>query len=168
MKGRILVLFLILTLCFQMLVSCSNEKEFTYCELVLTLDDSFEEESDEDFDFILSNGETVVSVVRVSLDVSLDIGISPTYTPRGFAAFFMNKSGKSDELLMRGDIPYYIYVEETNGREIFYTVTFYRSIHAYFAVAYATEAENREAFAERFLEYAELVYFSDAPDIKTE
>ena len=168
MKGRILILFLILTLCFQTLVSCTDEKEFTYCEMVFTLDDGFEEESDEDFNFILNNGEIVVSVVRVSLDACLEIGISPTYTPRGFAAFFMNKSGKSDELLMRGDIPYYTYVEETNGREVFYTVTFYRSLHAYFAVAYATEADNREEFAERFLEYADLVYFNDAPDIKTE
>ena len=167
MKGRILILFLILTLCFQMLVSCSDEKEFTYCELVLTLDDSFEEENDENSNFTLSNGEIVVDVIRISLDASLDVGISPTYTPRGFAAFFMNKSGKSDELLMRGDIPYYTYVEETNGRELFYTVTFYRSMHAYFAVAYATAAENREAYAERFLEYADSVYFNDAPEIKT-
>ena len=168
MKGRVLILFLILTLIAQSLISCESAKEFTYCEMVLTLDKSFEEEEDESFDFIVSNGEVAVSVVRISLDAALDMGISNTYTPKGFAAFFMHKSGKSDELLMRGTIPYYTYTQEGEGREIFYTVTFYRSMHAYFAVAYATDVENKEEAAERFLEYADAVYFTDAPDIKTE
>ena len=168
MKGRIIILFLILTLTVGALISCTREKEFTYCEMVLSLDTSFEEEEDENFDFIVSNGEVAVSIVRISLDACLDMGISETYTPKGFAAFFMNKSGKSDELLMRGTIPYYTYTQETDGREIFYTVTFYRSMHAYFAVAYATESKNKEEKGEIFLEYADAVYFNDAPDIKTE
>lgn len=168
MKGRILSLFLILTLIFTCLVSCSDVREFTHCELTLVLDKSFEEEESDDFDLLLTNGDVAVSLIRITFEAGFNQGISDTYTAKGFAAFFMNKSGKSEEIYEYGDVPYYTYTETSGDREIFYTVTFYRSFNAYFIVAYATGAKYKDGYPEQFLEYALNAYFNDAPDIKTE
>lgn len=165
MKGKVLILFLILTFSFFALVSCSDTKEFTHCELTLVLDKSFQEQESEEFDLLLSNGDAVISLTRISFEAGFDSGIPDTLTPKGFAAFFMNKSGKSDELLMRGELPYYTYNESVNGSDIFYTVTFYRSYNAYFIVAYATPLQNKNELSEKFLWYAENAYFNDAPEI---
>ena len=165
---RATFLFLILTAIALMLSACSESYEFTHCELTLILEEGFEEKESDNYDLLVSNGEAVVSLNRISLDTSFESGISDTYTAKGFAAFFMNKSGKSDELLMRGDVPYYTYTEKVGEREIFYTVTFYRSYNAYFTVAYATGAEMKEDYSEKFLIFAERAYFNDAPEIKAE
>ena len=170
MKGRFLSLFLILTLLFSLLISCKDSSvsgEFTHCELTLVLDESFSEEKSEDFDLLLSSEEVAVSLIRISFDAAVDYGIEETYTAKGFAAFFMHKSEKSKELLMHGDVPYYTYTEEISGNDIFYTVTFYRSYNAYFVAAYATPEKNKDAYTDKFLEYAENAYFNDAPEINT-
>ena len=167
MKGKLLILFLILTFSFSILVSCSDTEEFTHCELTLVLDGDFEEEKSEEYDLLLSNGEVVVSLTRISFEAGFDSGIPETLTPKGFAAFFMHKSGKSEELLMHGDLPYYTYTESINGNDIFYTVTFYRSFNAYFMVAYATPLQNKNEWSHKFLWYAENAYFNDAPEINS-
>ena len=165
MKGRLLSLFLILTLLSSLLVSCKESEtcEFTHCEMTLVLDGSFEEEESDDFDLLISNGDAVVSLIRISFEAGFSQGIIDSHTPKSFAAFFMTESGKSEELFTHGDVPYYTYTE--NG--VFYTVTFYRSHYAYFVITYATTEENKDAFFEKFLLFAENAYFNDAPDINT-
>ena len=168
MKGRFLSLFLIFALSVCLLASCGDsdkKAEFTHCELTLVLDKSFEEEPSEDFDMLVSNGDVAVSLLRISFEAGFKQGISDTYTAKGFAAFFMNKSEKSDTLLMRDDVPYYTYTESVGEREIFYTVTFYRSFDAYFMVAYAIDEKNKDELSEKILEYAEAAYFNNAPQI---
>ena len=171
MKGRFLSLFLILTLLAASLLSCKDsvaEKEFSHCELTLVLDGSFSEERSEDFDMLVTNGDIAVSLIRISFEAGFSQGISDTYTAKNFAAFFMNKSEKSDNLLMHGDVPYYTYTESISGTEpVFYTVTFYRSHHAYFVVAYAVAEKNKSKFEAKVLQYAEAAYFNDAPIINT-
>ena len=171
MKRRRISLFLILTLLLSLMVSCGDKDEggiFTHAELTLVLDESFSQEDSSDFDLLVSNGEAAVSVMRLSFDICEDQGISQTYTPRGFAAFFMTKSEKSDELLSYGDTPYYTYAENVSGSELFYTVTFYRTLNAYFVITYATPVEYKDAYEEKFFEYASALYFTDAPDIKSQ
>lgn len=167
MKGRILSVLLIFALSLCFLASCGEGKkaEFNHCELTLVLDKGYEQEKSEDFDLLLSNGDVAVSLLRISFEAGFQQGIPDTYTAKGFAAFFMNKSEKSDTLLMRGDVPYYTYTEDVGDREIFYTVTFYRSFDAYFMVAYATDEKNKGELSEKFLEYAEAAYFNNAPEI---
>ncbi len=152
-----------LTILFSALVSCTDEKEFVHCELTLVLDKSFKEEESLEYDLLLSNGTIAVSLTRISFEAGFESGIPETLTPKGFAAFFMNKSGKSEELLMHGDLPYYTYTESVDGKNIFYTVTFYRSLHAYFMVAYATPLQNKDELDAKMLWYAERAYFNDAP-----
>ena len=170
MKGRFLSLFLILTLLAASLLSCKDsvaEKEFSHCELTLVLDGSFSEERSEDFDMLVTNGDIAVSLIRISFEAGFSQGISDTYTAKNFAAFFMNKSEKSDNLLMHGDVPYYTYTENTKEHDVFYTVTFYRSYNAYFVVAYAVPEWKKDELGEKLLDYAAKAYFNDAPEIKT-
>ena len=163
MKRRIASVLLILALSLGFLISCDDENEFTHCELTLVLDDSFAEEESEDFDLLVSNGEVAVSLIRISFDAALKEGIPDTYLPDVFARFFMIKSERGDEVKLYGDVPYYTYTEKVNGRDLFYTVTFYRSYNAYFVVAYATPLEYKDKYSQKFLEYAALAYFNDAP-----
>lgn len=170
MKGRFLSLFLILTLLTAFMSSCKDttpKGEFTHCELTLVLDETFSEEETEDFDILLRSGEIAVSLIRISFDAAVKEGIGETYTAKGFAAFFMHKSEKSTELLMHGDVPYYNYTETVSGADVFYTVTFYRSLSAYFIVAYATPDKNKDLYKDKFLIYADNAYFNDAPEIIT-
>jgi len=168
-RGRLISFILTLTLVFCFLVSCGTDpKEFTHCELTLVLDESFKEEKSESFDLFLSNGDVAISLLRISFQAGFEQGIIDTYTAKGFAAFFMHKSEKSEELLMYGDVPYYTYTETSSGSDIFYTVTFYRSFNAYFVVAYAANEENKEEYRDKFLEYADKAYFNDAPQIENE
>ena len=168
MKRRYLSLFALIAIVISSLFSCSDDSgEFTHCELTLVLDESFQAEESEDFDLLISNGETAVSVIRITFEAGFDSGISDTYTAKGFAAFFMNKNGKSDTLLMHEHVPYYTYKETVNGSELFYTVTFYRSYNAYFVVTYATRAQNEQLLSDKFLQYAASAYFNDAPTITT-
>lgn len=170
MKRRRISLFLILTLLLTLIVSCGEREEggkFTHAELTMVLDESFSREDSSDFDLLISNGELAISVMRLSFDICEDQGISQTYTPRGFAAFFMTKSEKSDELLTYGDTPYYVYTENVSGSELFYTVTFYRTMNAYFVITYATPVEYKADYEQKIFEYASALYFNDAPNIKT-
>ena len=165
MKRRTVSLLLILTFLLSFLISCEREKSFTHCELTLVLDDGFEESESEDFDLLISNGDIAVSLIRISFDAALKQGIPDNYSVEKFATFFMTKSEKSDSLSEHGDVPYYSYTERVNGRELFYTVTFYRSYNAYFVVAYATDSENREKYEKSFLDYSQRAYFNDAPTL---
>ena len=166
MKKRVLSLFLIMSLSLTFLVSCKEKKEFTHCEFTFVLDDSFVAEESEEYDLLLTDGEIIISLMRISLDAALSTGISDTYTAKGFAAFFMHKSTKSDTLLTHGDVPYYTYTEKYSGKEFFHTVTFYRSYSAYFVVGYSVAGEDGDKHLDRFLEYASCAYFNDAPTLK--
>ena len=167
MKGRSLSLFLILTSIISLLTSCKDEaKEFVHCEMTLVLDESFSEEESESFDLLLSNGDIVVSLIRISFEAGYGQGISDTYTAKGFAAFFLNKSGKEATLCEEGSVPYYVYTESTeDGAEISYTVSFYRSFNAYFVVTYAVAKENESELSDEILGYLRSAYFNDAPVI---
>ena len=166
MKKRVFFLFLIFAFTLSSFVSCSREKEFTHCELTLVLNGGFDEEASEEYDLLLTDGDVMVSVMRISLEAAFETGISDTYTAKGFAAFFMNRSEKSEELLMYGDVPYYCYTEKYEGSEFFHTVTFYRSYQAYFIVGYSVMGDGA-SHLDRFLEYADAAYFNDAPVITT-
>ena len=154
-------------LCITLIPSCSDKNEFSHCELTLVLEDGFSEIESSDFDLLLSNGDVAVSVNRISFAAGFNQGISDTYTAKGFAAFFMHQSKKSDELFMYGDVPYYTYTEKGENKELFYTVTFYRSKNAYFTVAYATDVQNKDLWSSKFLEFAENAYFNDASEINS-
>ena len=157
-------LMLTLVLAFMFFVSC-KEKEFVHCELSLPLGDTFVEIESDDYDLLLSDGEIAVAVTRLTFIAAFNQGIADTYTAKAFANYFMKKSGKSDTLYTLGDIPYYTYTEKGKNTDMFYTVTFYRSLNAYFIVAYASNAQIREKTEPKMLEYAKSLYFNDAPKL---
>ena len=166
MKRRIVSIFSIILLTALLFCSCKDSGGvFTHAELTLVLDGSFEEKESEDFDLLLSNGTVAVSVTRLSFVAAFNQGISDTYTAKGFGAFFMHQSGKSDEIFVEGDVPYYTYTEKTEKNELFYTVTFYRSKNAYFIVSYVTPAENGEEYLQAFLNFAKAAYFNDSTGV---
>ena len=124
-------------LCITLIPSCSDKNEFSHCELTLVLEDGFSEIESSDFDLLLSNGDVAVSVNRISFAAGFNQGISDTYTEKG------------------------------ENKELFYTVTFYRSKNAYFTVAYATDVQNKDLWSSKFLEFAENAYFNDASEINS-
>ena len=164
MKKRVVSLFLLLFLGFS-LIGCGDSGVFTHCELSIPLDESFREKESDSFDLLISDGQVAVGVTRLSFIAALNQGISDTYTAKGFAAFFMHESGKSDKLDVYEDVPYYTYTEQGENTEMFYTAAFYRSMNAYFIVIFGCPADLSDERAEDMLKYAAGAYFNDAPVI---
>lgn len=163
---RVVCVLLMLILIALSLVGCSDEAmTFSHCELSLVTDGGFEERESADYDLLLSNGEIAIGVLRLSFLAALDLGISDTYTAKGFAAFRMHETKKSDEIKMHADVPYFTYTEERENGDYYYTVAYFRSMYAYFEVAFAS-AYNDEATNSEILKIIEEIYFNDAPEIK--
>ena len=162
MIGRFLTLLILMGILLGSVSCGSSPVTYSHCELSVTVDPDYEKRESEDFDLLISNGETAIGVFRISFLAALDQGISDTYTAKGFAAYCMNKTGKSDTLLMRGDVPYYTYVEHRTSGDVYYTVSYFRSMHAYFEVAFA----SAESDCDEIFDIIDGIYFNDAPEIK--
>ena len=165
MKKRILSLSFLLLFVISFLTSCGGVKEFTHCELTLPLGRDFEEKESTDYDLLLSDGKIAVAVTRITFIAGYNQGIPDTYSAKAFANFFMKKSGNGDTVLMLGDVPYFTYTADGKNTEMFYLVTFYRSLNAYFIVTYASKEQDREETEARMFDYVASVYFNDAPKI---
>ena len=147
---RALVIFLVFVLSFNLFACGEGDDKYTYCELVLPLADTFERVEADSFDAAYTDGGAVVGVRRISYTVSEDLGIPPTLEPAQFAHYYMLVSEREHEIKKEGDVPYYSY--ESDG--YFYTFTFYTSKYAYFAVVYSCRTQMRDAYEEKFIEYA--------------
>ena len=154
------VLFISLTLSC---VSCAERKvRCSYAELALDLPRSFEPYLAEDtFDAAFYDGVTMVGMLRVSFVAGYDNGIPDTLSPEGFARYYMNKTGKEADIDFVGEVPYFIYYNTEGGTTYFYLATFYRTLYAYFAVTYITEASNEYRNTDSYLEYASSAYMLD-------
>ncbi|MBO5879673.1 MAG: hypothetical protein J6Q68_03905 [Clostridia bacterium] len=146
---RAIVFLLLFALSFN-LFSCSDEDAYTYCELVLPLSDTFTKVEADAFDAAYADGAAVVGITRISYSACEDLGIAPTLEPSQFAHYYMLLSESDYEIKKEGDVPYYSY--ESDG--YFYTFTFYTSKYAYFRVVYSCRTELRDAYEEKFIDYA--------------
>ena len=159
MIKRTVSLFLMLITVATLLVSCSDERDFTHCEITLTLPKDFKERESENFDLLISNGEATVGVSRITFIAGFNQGIPETYTAKQFASFFMYHSGKSKELYNYGGVPYYSYTEESGAKTLYCLATFYRTRYAYIYVLYSTDASKESEWRESFLKCAATAVF---------
>ena len=159
MIKRAISLLLVLTAVLTLLVSCSDERDFTHCEITLTLPKDFKERESENFDLLVSNGEAFIGISRITFIAGFNQGIPETYTAKQFASFFMYNSGKEAELYTYGDVPYYSYIEESGSKTLYCLATFYRTRYAYIYVLYSTEESKESKWREQFLSYATSVSF---------
>lgn len=160
MIKRTVAFFALLVLLFFSLTSCTSEKTFSYAELSIVLDSSFEELSSEQYDLVLEGDGMNVGLKRISLLAAVESGIPDTYSPERFAEYFLSKRGEDAEIFTYGDIPYFSLYESVSGVEFYTLYTFYRSKYAYFIITFAAERQDEGKFREKFFEYANSVYFT--------
>ena len=146
------------------LFSCNEERvRCSYAELAIDLPKSFQPYEQEGiFDAAFYDGETMVGIVRISFVAGYDNGIPDTLSPEKFAQYYMSSIGRTGSVDKRGDVPYFIYYNTDSSTTYFYLATFYRTLYAYFAVTYITEAKNEYKNTEKYLEYATSAYMLDA------
>lgn len=159
---RIITALLVAVTLFT-LFSCTEEKvRCSYAELAIDLPKSFEPYDQEGiFDAAFYDGETMVGMVRISFVAGYDNGIPDTLSPERFAQYYMSNIGRTGNVDRRGDVPYFVYYNTDNSTTYFYLATFYRTLYAYFAVTYITEAKNEYKNTEKYLEYATSAYMLD-------
>lgn len=160
MFKRAVIFVLIIAISFSV-ISCQDpDPVFSYCELVIPLTDDFKEISNDDFDISYSNGRYVVAILRISYVGAVSEGIPETMTTVEFAEFWLEKCGRSANVIS-SPIAYAEYYDGSSGVENFYLEAFYRSKYAYFVVLFATKSEAENEGRVDFLNYAEGVYFTN-------
>lgn len=159
MIKRNLALLLALLLCFAF-ISCSDEPTvFSHCELTIPLPESFSEVENENFDVTYTDGESVVAVLRISLEAALKSGISNLMTAYEFGEYWLMRCEREANVI-KGSTVYCEYFDAQGGIEQYYLEAFYRSKDAYFVVLFTTVAENKEKNFGKYLEYADGVIFT--------
>ena len=129
------------------LFGCGGDNIFTCLDLNLTLPDGYyEADAGEGANMLLTNGESTVTVKRLSVIDAEEDGISGSYSAKQFAEFFLKNSGINGTVASKGDVPYYSYYEDSGVGGLFCISAFYRTPYAYFIVIFATD-RGREADA---------------------
>ena len=154
-----LLLILGLTLSF---VSCSNKKDFVYCELGIVLTKDFEEyDTDGAFNVAYSDGNVIVGISRYSFVNAEELGLLSTYTPEKLAEVYLKKMDQATDEGVKnfGDVPYFSYTKSSQeGLEYFYMPTFYRTPYAYFVITFITPKQRENEGRGEFFEYMSTVY----------
>lgn len=158
---KIVAIILLLATLFALL-SC--EKRYEYCEFGLKLTSDYEESDlKETFDKAYTNGSVLIGINRMSFDACLENGILPTHTPKKFASIYkenIDKTDKTGELLVSGDVPFFTYKRSSDGVEYLYVMTFYVSQYAYFVVTFISPNTDEGALVTEFLRIANTMYFT--------
>lgn len=140
-------------------VSCNEEPDFSHAEMTIPLPSSFERVDKENYDAAFTDGEVVITVLRLSFSAAFNDGIPETMNSKEFAEFWINRSGRDYEIKLHGGVDYAEYTEEAGGVEYYYVSAFYRTQHAYFVVVFATHGSLAEARGDDILSYMSSVYF---------
>ena len=143
---------LISALLITSLISCGGDgKGFSHAELAVPLPDSFYETEEENFDAAFTDGESIVTIVRISFDAALAEGIVGSLTPTEFGRYWVKKCGRGVGIQHSNGVSYCVY---RDGLGYFYLESFFRSEYAYFVVLFAGNEEREEILTTEFLSYA--------------
>lgn len=179
---RLLSLIVVICIAF-LLVGCSKTKEFQHCEIILNLPADFESVSGEEpfvvtdalgaevkfttsngnqVDLALCDGNSAVTLVRISAEAAAGEGIFPALSQLEFAKFYIENILKLDtQCQLISDIPYCTYEKRSNGTEFSFLLAFYRSPDAYFVLTFITTADRFEAMMPTLTEYIRAVRFGE-------
>lgn len=160
MFKRGMLFILIIAVVFSAVSCKDSDPVYSYCELIIPLGEDFKEVSNKDFDITYSNGEYVVAILRISYVAAVKEGIPETMTTVEFAEFWLEKCGRSANVIT-SPLAYAEYYDDSSGTENFYLEAFYRSKYAYFVVLFATKSEAEDEGRADFLNYAQGVYFTN-------
>ena len=159
MTKRLCVLALLLAFAVS-LFGCGGDVSFTFLDINLTLPHGYREEAaPESANMLLTDGESTVTVKRLSIIDAEEQGISGSYSDKQFAEFFLIGSGIDSNIASYGDVPYYSYYESSEAGKLFCISAFYRTPYAYYIVIFATaSARESEARGEFFEIMSSVTY----------
>lgn len=177
---RLVFLFAAISL-FASLLSCSHTREFTHCEMTLTLSDSFAQtESGDPFvikgalgepvvfytsnadksDVVLCDGEMALMLVRISHEAAAGEGIFPGLTQLEFARFYISLSNVDSEVRLYSGIPYCTYRRVgSDGGAFTFLQSFFQTPNAYFVLTFITVEDNFDVMKPTIFEYISSVSF---------
>lgn len=158
MKRTLLAALLIICLALS---SCSNVKAVEYCELGIVLTKDFEPCASDAFHSAYSNGDSFVGITRYSFADCVNNGLLTTYSPLKFAEVYLEMMDRTvlEGITEYNSVPYFIYtVTDSDGNELMYMPTFYRTPYAYFIITFITPAARYYEAKEEFLGYIKTAY----------
>ncbi len=157
---RRIAIILLLALCLP-LVSCSRVKEVEYFELGIVLPKEFEPVAADAFHSAYSDSVSFVGITRYSFEDCVKNGLLTTYSPLKFAGVYLEMMDRTvyENIKEHGDVPYFTYVAtDSDGVELLYMPTFYRTRYAYFVITFITPLTRYNEAKNEFLGYTETVY----------
>mgnify|MGYP003322395869 CR=1 FL=1 len=148
---RILSVFLLIAI-LLFSVSCSGVRDFTHCEITLSLPRGYSEcDSDEalviknsyganisfklsgagSYDLLLSDGYALVALRRISFDAAALDGIPPMLTQLEFSQLHKNSleggGASCSEISHAGEAPYFSYERDGGGDSFTFLLAFLNS-----------------------------------------
>ena len=158
MTKRLCVLALLLAFAV-LLFGCGGDVSFTFLDINLTLPAGYREEAaPESANMLLTDGQSTVTVKRLSIIDAEEQGISGSYSDKQFAEFFLIRSGIDSNIASYGDVPYYSYYESSGAGKLFCISAFYRTPYAYFVITFITPKAREDEGRVEFYGYMDTVY----------
>ncbi len=148
---KAIAIFLLISLSLA-LVGCSGTRREGFLELTFDLPWNYREyDSEGVYDKAYSYGGIIIGILRLSFDSCLRDHIPITLSPEGLARFYMTELidlPEEEEIISRGDIPYFSYIIYEGGVSYRYVPHFFASPDAYFIVSLVLRDESYLAYAE--------------------
>ena len=183
-KAKFKIITALLLLLSVLLNSCSDERSYQHCEMILTLPTSYDKKDPTSpfnltdsrgavhaitmsnaskLDLALASENSVVALTRISNEAAQKDGIAPVGSAQAFANLYRDLSGLDSQVKLHGEIPYYVYTLTSNtGVGVKFMATFYKTPYAYFVVLYVALSDIFDGLTDNFLSYAESVRFGAA------
>ena len=153
--------FVLFTALLLSLLSCADEDTvIVHCEFRLSLPNGYDELESDVYDVLVTNGEYMIAVTRISFWGGMHEGIPQTMSEVEFAEFYLEKCSRNANIIKDG-VTYAEYYSENGEAEHFCLEAFYRSPDAYFVVLFASHVSREETARPVFLDLAEEVTFTN-------
>ena len=137
----------------------NSPKEITCRDMTMTLTESFDKFTEDDFDACYSSNDVAVYILEESFSLAPEFG---NYTVREYIDLVKYANGDNGPVLTHGDLVYYTYTwtnPKYNETYVYYAFA-YKEDDAFWLIQFATFEDNLDEYEEKFFEWASGVQFS--------
>ena len=72
---RVIAVLAVILILISALASCADEREFSHCELTLTVPRDFKKQSSDSYDLLVGNGKVAAGLTRITFIAGVNQGI---------------------------------------------------------------------------------------------
>lgn len=138
----------------------SEEKTYSFDELSITMEGGFRKVDAQAVTYYLQSKKAIFTALKEPFSSLSSLDITPESSLSEYMQVVIT-SNKLDDAEVKdgenGTYQYLIYEKDTGGKTYFYTVVAVKGSDAFWLVNFACPTGNREAYAEKFLDWANTI-----------